>query len=104
MDKYFATTAVQRWIKSKTMADEYIRKADAIRWVKTECNPYGKPTLDFESGKKVIEHLERMPSADVVQVVRCKDCEYFDIRHWCNLNENDFNPDDFCSYGERREE
>lgn len=44
------------------MNDTIYRQA-AIRWVKTECNPYGKPTLDFESGKKVIEHLEQMPSA-----------------------------------------
>jgi hypothetical protein len=43
---------------------DLIKREDAIRWVKTECNPYGKPTLDFESGKKVIEHLEHMPSAD----------------------------------------
>jgi len=48
--------------------DKYIRRQDAIRWVKTECNPYGKPTLDFESGKRVIEHLEQMPSADVAPV------------------------------------
>ena len=40
-----------------------ISRQAAIRWVKTECNPYGKPTLDFESGKKVIEHLEQMPPA-----------------------------------------
>jgi len=45
------------------MSDLISRQA-AIRWVKTECNPYGKPTLEFESGKKVIEHLEQMPSAD----------------------------------------
>lgn len=44
--------------------DDSISRQDAIRWVKTECNPYGKPTLDFESGKKVIEHLEQMPSAE----------------------------------------
>jgi hypothetical protein len=44
------------------MSDLISRQA-AIRWVKIECNPYGKPTLDFESGKKVIEHLEQMPSA-----------------------------------------
>ena len=42
---------------------DYISRQLAIRWVKTECNPYGKPTLDFESGKKVIEHLEQMPPA-----------------------------------------
>ena len=45
-----------------TMKDLIDRQA-AIRWVKTECNPYGKPTLDFESGKKVIEYLEQLPSA-----------------------------------------
>ena len=44
--------------------DDTISRQAAIKWVKTECNPYGKPTLDFESGKKVIEHLERMPSAE----------------------------------------
>ena len=43
---------------------DLISRQDAIRWVKTECNPYGKPTLDFESGKKVIEHLGQMPSAE----------------------------------------
>ena len=46
---------------------DLISREDAIRWVKTECNPYGKPTLDFESGKKVIEHLEQMPSAQPEQ-------------------------------------
>lgn len=44
--------------------DDCISRKEIIRWVKTECNPYGKPTLDFESGKKVIEHLEQMPSAE----------------------------------------
>lgn len=43
---------------------------DAIRWVKIECNPYGKPTLDFESGKKVIEYLERLPSAQREHLVK----------------------------------
>ena len=42
---------------------DLISRQDAILWVKTECNPYGKPTLDFESGKKVIEHLKQIPSA-----------------------------------------
>lgn len=49
------------------MSDPIDRQA-AIRWVKTECNPYGNPTLDFESGKKVIEHLEQMPSAQPEQL------------------------------------
>lgn len=42
--------------------EDAISRESAIQWVKTECNPYGKPTLDFESGKNVIEHLKQMPS------------------------------------------
>ena len=53
------------------MSDPISRQA-AIRWVKTECNPYGKPTLDFESGKKVIEHLEQMPPARPETCEGCK--------------------------------
>ena len=43
--------------------NDLISRQAAIRWVKTECNPYGRPTIDFESGVKVIEHLEKMQSA-----------------------------------------
>ena len=44
------------------VVEDLISRADAIRWVKTECNQYGKPTLDYDSGLKVIEHLKKMPS------------------------------------------
>ena len=69
------------------MIDPIDRQA-AIRWGKTECNPYGKPTLEFESGKKVIEHLEQMPSVqpkrgrwktvvcDGVELIACSECGY----------------------------
>lgn len=49
--------------RSTAQSNDLIDRQAAIRWVKTECNPYGKPTLDFESGKKVIEHLLHMPPA-----------------------------------------
>ncbi len=65
------------------MAD-LIYRQEAIRWVKTECNPYGKPTIDFESGKKFIEHLEQMPSAEPELDEWCTDCkEYDQERHCC---------------------
>lgn len=41
--------------------EDCISRQKAIRRVKEECNPYGKPTIDFESGKEVIKLLERMP-------------------------------------------
>ena len=45
------------------MKNDLISRHAAIKWVKTECNPYGKPTLDFESGMKVIEYLKHMSPA-----------------------------------------
>ena len=49
--------------------------------------------------------------ADVVEVVRCKDCEYWGgitfgyiCRRWTALNvKNCTRPTDFCSYGERKD-
>ena len=42
--------------------------------------------------------------ADKVDVVRCKDCRHRDLFS-CPLADNDFQKDeDFCSWGERREE
>lgn len=87
---------------------DLIGREDAIRWVKTECNPYGEPTLDFESGKKVIEHLKQMPSADAVEVVRCKDCYHAenDITHmFCVYFGHKVYEDDYCSNAvERRKD
>ena len=47
---------------------------------------------------------------DVIQVVRCRDCKYRKYDDifgtlWCNLNSctKRVKPDDFCSYGERKE-
>ena len=37
--------------------------ADALfRKVKTECNPYGKPTIGFEDGKRVMDWIEHAPT------------------------------------------
>lgn len=43
------------------------------------------------------------PSADVVEVVRCKDCIYHNVPPCpMRLSLNWTNDNDFCSYGERR--
>ena len=54
--------------------------------------------------------LDDVPTADVVEVVRCKDCiRYVDNREACvtyctrGLRNIDVMPDDFCSHGERKE-
>ena len=41
--------------------------ADELRCrVKTKTNPYGKPTLDYESGVEVLDMIDNAPTADVV--------------------------------------
>lgn len=50
-----------------------------------------------------INALRNVPAADVVPVVRCKDCTEWDelsgeCSHWYGFRENDF-----CSYGERKD-
>lgn len=54
--------------------------------------------------------LIQAPAADVVEVVRCKDCKYWEkgkdyepyCNHWGNMM-TETKEDDFCSYGERKE-
>ena len=84
--------------------------ADALyRKVKMETNPYGKPTIDYDSGVKVLEWIDKAPTIDAVPVVRCRDCKY---RFKNNGHSRDGCPiidaniwmdgDDFCSHGERK--
>lgn len=55
---------------------------------------------------------EKCPTADVVEVVRCKDCKYWvspmkDDAHYCNKKSGLVGivaEEDFCSYGERKEQ
>ena len=53
--------------------------------------------------------IDRTPTADVVEVVRCKYCLFaekgFDeCDIYCKLNDASFGKDAYCSYGERREQ
>lgn len=35
-----------------------IDEKNLLRWIKTECNPYGKPTLDYETSIRIMEFIE----------------------------------------------
>ena len=98
--------------------DEYIYKRAVIAKIdefaelnKSRGFPVG--IFDMEMLKKMIK---KIPTMDVVPIVRCKDCKYFNLReHQCeNMDVHydleggaqysiGFDVDDFCSYGERKE-
>lgn len=72
----------------------------------TEQNEY------LTKGLKIArKDIKRFPSADVVEVVRCRDCKCYEI-HKPSVTMNcerdgrliPMMPDDYCSYGERRSE
>lgn len=57
----------------------------------------------------IYDVIANAPTVDAVEVVRCKDCKYWECgkdyepycNHWGNMM-SDTNAEDFCSYGERR--
>lgn len=57
----------------------------------------------------VLLQIQQAPAADVVEVVRCKDCERrsksADLTDtvWCPWLQQQMQKTDFCSYGKRRD-
>ena len=60
---------------------------------------------------RALLNIRGLPAVDAVEVVRCADCRHFtcganDAEQWawCNWREQDVDPTDYCSWGQRREE
>ena len=74
-----------------------------------------KRLLHIEYAYAAEQLLDEIPAADVAPVVRCKDCKWFADNNdgdWFGcwlfqtiqiIPEDAPKPDDFCSYGERRD-
>ncbi len=76
-----------------------------------DCN--SKVPAIVNTYKEILHELKYIPTADVVEVVRCKDCKYCNkYAKWngtdyygCNFNVADIyeiEPTHFCSCGERK--
>jgi hypothetical protein len=96
------------------MAKEYIerdallkRMEERLAALRREYGDYDHYTDGFEEGCVAVEDAT---AADVVEVVRCKDCEAWQENPWskgemvckCWAEWLPTEPDDFCSCGERR--
>lgn len=65
-----------------------------------------KPDRKVKLGSVTLA-LDAIPTADVVEVVRCKECKHRIIESnddWCECTGCDINPDGFCEEGERSED
>ena len=91
---------------------DYIKRTDAVKIAEKYGLANGS-ALGRHTGLAdcIARDISELPAADVAEVVRCMDCEYlvnttinangFLI---CDISDMEIAPDDFCSYGERREE
>lgn len=58
--------------------------------------------LNLGSGSVIKEFLTTAKTADVVEIVRCRDCKKHD---WCSIEDLALNDETFfCKWGERRED
>ena len=88
---------------------EYIKREEALKHKhKMSGADWGG---EFWDEAVLCEDIRKIPAADVVEVVRCKDCKYYRQNEyssdkdmmcmcWCDWLPTD--PDDFCSYGKRK--
>jgi hypothetical protein len=72
-------------------------------------NIYDNISAPYEDSREAKEEclcaIEEAPTIDAVPVVRCKDCKYRDgTPGQPNILCAQMHEDDFCSYGERKEE
>lgn len=79
--------------------------ADALRadWLENGDNEYVYDTNAF------LDSIDNAPTADVVDVVRCKDCKYYEQAKVnnkgfliCPASGMEITEADYCSYSERR--
>ena len=51
----------------------------------------------------LLERENKRLKAEYGEIVRCKDCTFFDAgTEQCDMHDTEFDPDAFCSYGIRR--
>lgn len=93
---------------------DYIKREDAVRAMAQYMmdtalidNPEAADRIKQWEGSIAAPVMSTVPSADVVEVVRCKDCKWhFNQRNLVGCNHDNMGdavigyPDDYCSYGE----
>lgn len=82
------------------LIDDYIQEYDTLE------DGYHNPK--WCAMQEARRSIEKQPTADIVEVVRCKDCKHNDIASLndanalCNLFYGCWQADDYCSHAEKR--
>ena len=79
----------------------YIEDTNLIEEIKSlKISLGGKDIFPDEAKESVLRVISEQPIADVVEVVRCKDCTISEL--CANTRNCGYLPNDFCSYGKRK--
>ena len=89
---------------------DYIKREDAERETLVWLNEvFGVQSIDEDIG--IFRRLKELPSADVVEVVRCEGCKWYipisENYGKCTYRTREHllnEPNDYCSYGERKDD
>ena len=96
-------------VREKTESENRLIDANALMSYMDECSKESRFRVYYGYAKSFINDA---PTIDAVPVVRCKDCKHYDMGV-CLKIYSDGNmhteawqsrrPEDFCSYGERKD-
>lgn len=88
------------------MENDYISREEAKRELLTEATIINDRR--FMKTDSAIAVLDLIPAADVIEVIRCKECKWYSYRHHEKLCIRHsglamVNDDSYCCYAERKE-
>jgi hypothetical protein len=105
----------------KTMAEkEYIEREEIIKRIKLRIDDYSRDCNSFApkmvlAYKEFLYMVENLPTADVQEIVRCKDCKKFCPNlsfctdncigeyGYCQITHMNVSLDFYCGYGEKKD-
>ena len=79
---------------------EYIDRDEAVREALDACIKVVGHGISHIDAVDIAEIMDSIPAADVVEVVRCKDCKHWNNGDCYRIELTRHN--DYCSYGERK--
>ena len=88
---------------------EYIEREAVEKFITKGLNNPDKAKAYGYDAVEILSEIHHMDAADVVEVVRCKDCRHLSDSggsYWCKetgFEMKSYELEHFCSYGERKE-
>lgn len=99
-----------RYIDADALKDRMLNYYECVNADTGKNNYKGETLMNYEVADMIEDCIDNAPAADVVEVVRCKDCQHwggvtygFVCRKFSGMETKIcMGADHFCSYGERK--